>query len=183
MAQNQISETTFRMEDVKIVDDKPQFKAQEPLGLIDIDSLPERKIGQRLEKPHLDGKTVRITDAELCLSGSKRLTKAQDKELENIYLKVYYGRDDVNGNIFENYGGIARFPDGSISFDANANNATAKLFRKWLQFKGLRKEDVSQKDFFKSLKEDKLLARLKEELTMYQGVASFRNSVEVFLGR
>ena len=155
---------------------------------ISIDSLPDRKIGSRIEKPHLDGKTVFLDHVELLGTGEIRKSKDGTKSMETLLFKVFYGVKGSEEKFYENYGGVSRFVRSSgeksePTINIEGKNAASNLFKVWLSFKRKKPEEVSFKEFFKSLHEEKLVVRLKEVMVSYQGESSYKNVVEVILGR
>ena len=164
-------------------DSTPVTEKQQNLP-IDVDSLSDKKIGQTVEKPHLDGKTATISKVELSATGDIRTSKDGTKKQETILCKVYYQIDGAKEDAYENYGGVSRFvrEDGSKSEPTiwtDGKNAAAKLFKKWLLKVNKNAEDVSLKEFFKGLQGMKVM--LKEEQVAYQGDISYKNIVEIFL--
>ncbi len=149
-------------------------------------SLPTRKMGEKLEKPHLDGFEATIEDAQVINSGVEGLTKDK-KAYVRCYLRLTYGGVPGTGAFtpYENYGGIYKFKNkdgtfGEVSFDPDGQNAVAKLFRNWLQSIGKTSKEVSIADFVHSLKGRKI--QLKEEETMFQGNKAYKNVVGKFVG-
>ena len=151
---------------------------------IDLDSLSDSKIGEKIEKPHLDGKEILISDVELTPTGTIINTRDGKQRQETILFKVHYKSIDDKADSYENYGGVSRFlrPDGSKSEPTiwtKGNNAAANLFRAWLVKRNKKAEDVSFKEFFQGLRG--LRARLKEVQVQYQGQMFHKNIIEQFL--
>ena len=166
------------MTDESIVEETEE--AQEPL---DLDSLSDRKLGERAEKPNLNGETILIPKVELVPTGKVKTAQTGTARIENILFRVYYNDESV----WENYGGVGRFvnKDGSTSepsIDPNGKNAAAKLLRLWLEFTGKKVEEISIKDFFKGL--IGLKARItndKTTQTVYGGETFEKNIITEFV--
>ncbi len=163
----------------EIMEDEPI--EEEALPSIDIDGLPERKIG---EKAHLKGKTVLIEDVNLKPSGDQRKSKDGSKNMEIILFRLTYKLNSEE-RCFENYGGVTRFIRDSgdksePTINYKGKSAAANLFKAWLKFNDKEFKEVSFKEFFQGLKG--LKAKLKEVNVTYQGEESFKNVVQDFVG-
>ncbi len=171
-----------------VIDIQDGPNVQEPENkteAIDVNSLPDTKIGKSILKPHLDGKVVVISNVELNALGNERTTQSGAAKVEDVLFKVHYQiQDEKHTPAHENYGGVTRFiqDDGSksdVTIYTGGDNAAACLFKAWLAHIGKKEEDVSFKDFFKSIVG--LKARLKEKITVYKGTEGYKNVVEQFL--
>ncbi len=145
--------------------DKPiPEETVKPGEVINIDDLPDRKLGESLPKPHLNGQLVKISDVAL-VAGEIKMTRS-NKQIKSFQLKLTYEVDKEGGEVaFESYGGFGKFinPDGSesiLTLNWQGTNQGALIFNKWLDFVGLEVEKVSLKDFLMGLKG--LKAKLKE---------------------
>ena len=156
-----------------------KVEEQQVLEEINLDDIGDRKIGEKKEKPDLDGKEVTISDVKLIPTNDISTTRDGTKQFKSVMLRVYYGED-----IYENYGGVQQFKHGD-KFDSptiwvEGKNAAAVLLRMWAKHVGVEVEDVSLKEFFKGLIGKKV--RLKTKTEEYQNEEYRKNIVEEFLG-
>jgi hypothetical protein len=157
---------------------------EEPIGTIEplnIDELSDRKLGEKAaEKPDLNGQEIVIHKIELIPTGQIRKSKDGTRDMETILFKTYYDNDEQ----WENYGGVNRFirNDGTKSepsINPAGKNAAANLFNLWLKYTRKYADEVSYKEFFKSL--TGLKAKLGRVTTKYQGKDYFKNVITEFL--
>ena len=139
--------------------------------------IPDGKIGEKQEKPHLNGKEVTVTDVKLEASQEIAITKTK-KEYRAILFKVFYDEE-----YYENYGGFRQYKNGDtfspVTIWDKSQAAANMLFEKWLDKVGKKREDVSYKDFIDGLKGMK--AKLIEVNVMYQGNTTHKNIIGDFL--
>lgn len=147
---------------------------EETIDLIDLDGMSNVKIGEKFEKPNLDGKDVTIQKVELVPRGNLEKTKS-GKEYRPVTMRIYY--DDNN---YENYGGCRIFQGSSeVTFDPKGSNVTSRLFRLWLAKMNLKADDVSRKDFFLGL--EGMKARIRSEVKSFDGRDYQKNIIESFV--
>lgn len=128
---------------------------------IDLNSLSDRKLGEKMEKPNLDGKIVTISKVELKATNDVKLTKDGTKKYKPVLFRVWY--DD---EVYENYGGVQQFEHdgkyGEPTIWTEGNSNAAKLFKLWVAAKEVAPDEVSLKQFFTDLKGKKVKLRHKE---------------------
>ena len=166
-----LSEDIIDMEDIPV-------NKEDASEEIDLNKLSDRKLGEKMEKPKLDGQEFVITKIELKATVEEKKTKDNSKTYKPVLFKVFYGDDN-----YENYGGVAQFKfDGDYAEPTiwtDGNSAAAKLFRLWLGTTGKKVEEVSFKDFFSGLKGMKV--KLRTKTTEYEGKEYLKNVVEEFI--
>jgi len=139
--------------------------------------IPDNKIGDKKEKPHLNGREITITDVKLEAATEIATTKS-GKSYRAVLFKVFYGNDT-----YENYGGFRQYKNGDVFSPVtiwNESKASGNiLFNKWLDKVGKKREEVSYKDFVDGLKGMK--AKLIEVNVMYQGNTTHKNIVDKFM--
>jgi len=171
MTKEELSEDIIDMEDIPV-------NKEDASEEIDLDKLSDKKLGEKMEKPRLDGQEFIITKVELKATVEEKKTKDNKKTYKPVLFKVYYGEDN-----FENYGGVAQFKfDGEFNEPTiwtDGMSASAKLFRLWLKTTGKQVEDVSFKDFFSGLKGKKV--KIKTKTTEYEGREYVKNIIEAFI--
>ena len=139
--------------------------------------MPDGKIGEKKEKPHLHNKEIVVEDVKLEAATEISTTKS-GKQYRAIFFKVFYGDDT-----YENYGGFRQYKNGEdfspVTIWGESKAAANILMEKWLDKVGKKREDVSYKDFIDGLKGMK--AKLIEVNVMYQGNTTHKNIIGEFL--
>jgi len=145
---------------------------------INVDDLDNRKLGERVEKPDLDGKVVTIKDVKLIPLNEVNTTKDGTRQFRSVMMRVFYGE-----NTYENYGGVQQFKHGdkfdSPSIWTDGKSAAAKLLKMWAKHVGIELEDVSLKEFFKGLVGRKV--KLKKKMTEYNEEEYRKNIIDEFI--
>jgi len=143
---------------------------------IDLNDLSGRKIGEKVEKEKLDGKTVKIVDIKLVPTEGLKKTKDGLKEYRAVLFKVFYD----NLETYENYGGVMQFKHGENYAEptiwAEGKSAAAKLLQLWVNFKGADIKNVSFKDFFKGI--IGLTGVIETKTVSYQGEDFVKNVIK-----
>jgi len=155
----------------------------EELQEYDINKMSDRKLGDPFEKPpkvELDGQEVEITKVSIKPTLEDTLTKNGKKKRKVIFSLEF------DGEHIEYYGGVSVFvyDDGNIgepTIWAEGNrSASAKLFNKWLEFKGKKMEETNYKEFFSSLRGMKV--KISTVDSPYDGQNFRKNVVVEFVG-
>lgn len=152
---------------------------------LNLDDMSDRKIGEKLEKINLDGATTVITRIQLIAKPEVKKTLKGTVNQRSVVFRVYYDiKNDMGYDVYENYGGVSQFEreDGSFgepTIWAEGESASAKLFKLWLKKIGKKPEEVSFKEFFKSLVGMPVsIVRTTEK---YQGKSYPKNTISSFL--
>lgn len=146
---------------------------------INLTQMSDRKIGESVEKPNLDGQTVSITDVSLKETNEERTTQDGTKKQKTVIFSIEY-----DGIHRENYGGVTSFiyDDGNTGEPTiwpEGKSAAAVLFNKWLKFVGKEVGDVSFKEFFVGLKG--MTAQIVNVPVYYQDEEFRKNIVDSFV--
>lgn len=174
-ATNQITEETIENKEIY----------EQPQSIIeriefDINAMSDKKIGDKFEKPNLDGKIVTIQNIKLISTGKRSTTMDGAYQYEPMILRVYY--DAVN---FESYGGLKQFIQnnqaGEPVISSDAKNQASKLFKLWLNYKKKNVKEVSVKEFLLSLVGMK--CKLAYRVLNYGGEEYNKNIIVEFLDR
>lgn len=146
---------------------------------IDINELPDTKIGQINEKPTLDGQTTIITNITLTPL-TEQTTKDGTKTYKPILFRIHYG----DPTQYENYGGVQQFKKEDGTYEPptiwlEGKSSAAKLLKKWLEHTKQQPENISYKDFFKNLIGQKV--KLKTITTKYNHEEYKKNIIDQFI--
>ena len=166
-----------------MADESIQEETEEVQEPLDINSLSDRKLGDKIEKPNLNGVEVIIAKVELTPTNKIRTTQSGTARIEDVLFRVYYNDEDT----WEHYGGVGRFinKDGKPrepSVNPDGKNASAKLFHLWLEFTGQKVEEISMKDFWKGLIGLKaVITNDKTTQTAYGGETFNKNIITSFV--
>ena len=170
--------------DEQLVVEEETIKLDGPQDVqdIDINSLSDRKFGEKTEKPKLGGKKAVVIDVKLRPTGKVNASKDGTKKYEPLILTLTY---EIDGqNYYENYGGMQRFihdgEPGQPTVWAEGKNAAAVLFKLWREHIGKKLEDVSVKEWLRDLVGKQV--ELVEKVTMYEGNEGHKNVIAKFLG-
>jgi hypothetical protein len=177
MEENKMAEKQLVVEEETIQLDEPQDVQD-----IDINSLSDRKFGEKTEKPKLGGKKAVILEVKLRPTCKVSATKDGTKKYEPLILTLTY---EIDGQqYYENYGGMQRFihdgEPGQPTVWAEGKNAAAVLFKLWREHTGKKLEDVSVKEWLGDLVGKQV--ELTEKVTMYEGNEGHKNVVSSFIG-
>ena len=150
---------------------------------VNINDLSDKKFGESVPKPHLDGKVAVISNVKLT-TGDIELTKSGKKK-RKLPLVLTYKTDD-GSEAYESYGGINRFigadgSEGEPTLYVEGTNTGANLIKAWCNHLNKKVEDVSLKEFLNGLQGARVRLKEIQVNNPFKNEMTHKNVIEVFL--